>query len=274
MNDGPTELARVADAVEAAASREIFAAAPPPVASAVGLESREMDGATLLLAPGIPDPYFNRVIALGVHERVSEAGLSAIAAAYREAGVKRWWIHLTPGAEPSALADWLEQRGFLPAQRRSWAKVARGPEPVRPVETQADVRRARADEARAAAETIAAAYGMPSALVPWFEALAVRPRWQAYIAHETGNVIGAALLYVDEGRAWLGAAGVRKEARGRHVHRALMARRIEAAVAAGCTRVVTETGEPIGNEPNPSLANMEWCGFKKVCSRLNYAAPG
>jgi len=115
---------------------------------------------------------------------------------------------------------------------------------------------------------------MPPALVPWFEAVAVRPSWQAYIAREGGTAIGAALLYINESRAWLGAAGVRKEARGRHVHRALMAQRIEAAIAAGCTRLVTETGEPVGDEPNPSLANMEWCGFEKVCSRLNYAAPG
>jgi hypothetical protein len=35
--------------------------------------------------------------------------------------------------------------------------------------------------------------------------------------------------------------------------------------------VITETGEPIGDEPNPSLRNMAWCGFVRVASRLNYA---
>ncbi|HEU4616425.1 MAG TPA: GNAT family N-acetyltransferase [Gammaproteobacteria bacterium] len=273
MNDTGLELARLADAIEASASREIFAAAPAPLASALGLESREVEGATLLLAPRIPDAYFNRVIGLGVHEPASEAGLDAIAAAYTSARVKDWWIHLTPGAAPAALAGWLEQRGFRAPARKSWAKVSRGRTPAPPVETAAEVRPVRSEEEKAAAEAIVAAYGVPAPFAAWFEALARRPRWQAYVALDGSNVLGGAFLYLDGDKAWLGAAGVRKEARGRHVHRALMARRIEDAIARGCTRIFTETGEAIGDEPNPSLANMEWCGFERVCSRLNYAAP-
>lgn len=50
-----------------------------------------------------------------------------------------------------------------------------------------------------------------------------------------------------------------------------MALRIRAAIAAGCTQITTETGEPVADEPNPSLVNMRYCGFKQVCSRLNDA---
>jgi hypothetical protein len=52
-----------------------------------------------------------------------------------------------------------------------------------------------------------------------------------------------------------------------------MARRISDAIAAGCRHIVTETGEPVGDEPNPSLSNMMRCGFRKVASRLNFQAP-
>jgi hypothetical protein len=72
---------------------------------------------------------------------------------------------------------------------------------------------------------------------------------------------------------WLGAGAVRAESRGRHAHRALMALRVREAIAAGCARIFTETGEPVSDEPNPSLANMQWSGFRRVASRLNYAAP-
>lgn len=60
---------------------------------------------------------------------------------------------------------------------------------------------------------------------------------------------------------------------GWHAQRAPMALRVREAIAAGCARIVTETGEPVSDEPNPSLANMQWCGFRRVASRLNYAAP-
>jgi len=91
------------------------------------------------------------------------------------------------------------------------------------------------------------------------------------IALAGAQVAGAGLLYVEGREAWLGAGGVLREFRGRGAHRALMALRIREAAAAGCARAFTETGEPIGEEPNPSLANMERCGFRRVCSRLNFA---
>ena len=52
-----------------------------------------------------------------------------------------------------------------------------------------------------------------------------------------------------------------------------MAWRIREAIALGCSDIVTETGEPAGDEPNPSLRNMEACGFRRLVSRLNFAAP-
>jgi hypothetical protein len=134
------------------------------------------------------------------------------------------------------------------------------------------VRRALPEEAPAVGETVCAAYGMPAALAPWFAAAVARPRWRAYVALSASGVLGAGLLYIDGRDAWLGAGAVREGARGQHLHRSLMALRIREAIEAGCTRIATETGEPVADEPNPSLANMVFCGFRKLCSRHNYAA--
>jgi len=228
---------------------------------------------SLLVARGLPDAFFNRVIGLGVAQPASAAALEAVCAAYRAAGAKRWWIHLTPGAEPAALASWLEARGFALARRPAWAKVLRGTEAPPEVATPLEVRAARAGEGLALGDSIAAAFGMPAGLAPWFAALASRPKWRAYVALDAGRVVGGGLLYLDGADAWLGAGAVRTEQRGRHAHRALIALRVREAIAAGCARIFTETGEPVGDEPNPSLANMRWCGFRTVASRLNYAAP-
>ena len=268
----PDEM-RITEAVEAAAYRDLYAAAPGELAASLGIRSAEVAGATLLVASGIPDPFFNRVIGLGVHRAATEADVEAVIAAYRDAGCRNWWLHLTPTAQPTALSTWLEARGFAPPPRRSWAKMLRGTEPPPRFETRLEVREAKPAETHGVAEAICGAYGMPPSFVAWFEALARCSRWRAYAALDSGNVAGAGFLYLAGGDAWLGAGGVRAEYRGRNVHRALMAMRIEHAIAAGCTRIVTETGEPIGDEPNPSFANMQRCGFRKVYSRLNYAAP-
>jgi hypothetical protein len=261
------------EAVEAGACREIFAAAPQDLAAALGIRTVEVAGATLLIASGIPDPFFNRVIGLGVHRPATEAELDQVIATYREAGCKKWWLHLTPGAQPAAIPKWLAARGFAPPPRRSWAKMLRATEPPPSFATTLEVRQAMSSEFGATAEAICRAYGMPIAFTPWFESISRRAHWRTYAAIEHGSVVGAGLLYLDGASAWLGAGGVRSEYRGRNAHRVLMAMRIADAIAAGCNRITTETGEPVSDEPNPSLANMQRCGFSKVYSRLNYAAP-
>jgi hypothetical protein len=51
-----------------------------------------------------------------------------------------------------------------------------------------------------------------------------------------------------------------------------MAARVRAAIAAGCTHIATETGEPVISDRsrNFSLSNMYRMGFERVASRANY----
>jgi len=261
------------DAIEAVASRSLFAAAPSALRQALGLETRSIAGATLLLAPGLPTPMFNRVIGLGNAGPVSEGDLEAIAGAYRDAGSQSWWIHVSPGAQASSLAGQLAARGFTTPPRKAWVKVQRGNVMPATVDTSLDVRLARPEEAAALAATTCAAFEMPATMAPWFESLATHPEWRAVAAFDHGQVVGGGYLHLQGSRAWLGAGGVRPEARRQHAHRALMTLRIRLAIDAGCDVIATETGEPAGDEPNPSLRNMEACGFARVFSRLNLAAP-
>ena len=269
MNDRELSLIHRLDAVEAKAYRDMFAAAP----DALGLEALEVGDATLLVAKGLPVPMFNRVIGLGNSSSANKRVLDNIADAYRAAGIKHWWIHVSPGARPDSLAQTLEARGFVRPARRSWAKVWRGNEPAAPVDSGLEIRPLVRGEERAFGETLAAAFEMPPAGIPWFASMPKLPRWRAVAAFDRGRMVGGGLLHLQGENAWLGAGGVRPEARRHHAHRALMLARIRLAIDAGCKHLVTETGEQMGDEPNPSLRNMLACGFAKICSRENYAAP-
>jgi GNAT superfamily N-acetyltransferase len=257
------------DAVEAKAYRAMFAAAP----DALGLEALEVGDATLLVAKGLPVPMFNRVIGLGNSSDGNKRKLDNISDAYRAAGIKNWWIQLSPGARPDSLAQTLEERGFVRPARRTWAKVWRGNEPPAQVETGLEIRPVRRGEQRAFAETLAAAFEMPPPGAAWFARIPSLPGWRTLAAFDQGAMVGGGLLHLQGENAWLGAGGVLPAARGRHAHRALMLARIRLAIEAGCRHIVTETGEQMGDEPNPSLRNMLACGFTKICSRENYAAP-
>lgn len=273
MTHNPNSAIQQLDDIEATAYRDMFAAAPAKLVQSLGLQCDEICGATALIIKGLPTPVFNRVIGLGSYHPVSEDDINTITQHYINAGIKDWWLHVSPTSFNSQLNNILLKRGFVLAQRRAWVKFLRNDTQYPPVKTQAQIKLITADEAVTLAETICIAFEMPMNLVPWFSALATRPHWQAVGAYLGDQLVGGGCLFINRNNAWLGAGGVRPEARGQHVHRALLFRRIERAIAAVCTQLVTETGEPIGNEANPSYRNIEACGFRNIFSRMNYAPP-
>jgi hypothetical protein len=268
------ERARLADAVEAAAFTDMYAAAPAPLVESLGLRVQHIAGATLIMARNVLDPQLNRVIDLGLEQPARWADLEAIEQGYLEAGCPKYWVHVNPFAQPPQLTDWLRQQGFAQPARRSWAKMWRGPTPVRAQATDLEVRLARSDEYAAAARCVCEAFDMAPAMGTWLESMSPRPDWRIFVALSDGQVVGSGSLYLDRPRraGWLGIGALAQAYRRRGGHRALMNLRIQAAIDAGCRAIVTETGEPVDDEPNPSLRNMQYCGFEKLLSRTNWAS--
>jgi GNAT superfamily N-acetyltransferase len=87
---------------------------------------------------------------------------------------------------------------------------------------------------------------------------------------ERDTVVGGGALFLDGHDAWLGMGAMLPDYRRRGGQRALMAQRIRDAIAAGATRIFSETGEPEEKGANPSLNNMERCGFEKVVTRTSF----
>lgn len=260
---------RMADAIEAAASADMYVAG----ARALGLSVQTIGGATALIAPSIPVSYFNRVIGLGVQKSADESDLDAIAAAFRSADVRNWWVHLSPLAQPAALEQQLRARGYTLPPRRAWAKFVRDTANAPTLATLLTLRPATTADASVIGEIACSAFGMPAAIAPWFASLVGRSGWQFFVACDGSRPVATGALYVRDGVGWLGIGATLESCRRCGAQSALLAARIEAARAAGCHLVVTETGEPVGDEANPSLANIRRAGFVQVCSRLNYAAP-
>jgi hypothetical protein len=268
------EAARISDEVEAQAFIAMWDAAPAGLRERLGLRIERVADATLLLAPGLPSPMFNRALGLGMRERAGIGDVQSIAGIYRQAGCKSWWLHWNPLAEPPGLAQEIEALGFMLPTRRSWAKMLRGPETLPEIATDLRIAPATAAQAAEVARIAVQAFEMPPFMVEWLQQLRTGP-WRMYAVTEGDAVVGGGCLYLQGREAWLGVAAVAPSHRRRGGQGALMARRIADAAAGGAVHIVTETGEPTSaGEANPSLANMRRCGFTTVASRLNYASPG
>src|SRR5512143_2272722 len=259
---------RLADDIEAAASADLYAAAP----STLGLRVEHVGGATVLLAPSIPVSYVNRAIGLGGHEPATERGLDAVIDLFRAADVVDFWLHVTPAARPTELAGWIAARGLRPPLRRSWAKFLRTPTEVA-LQPGAglEIRLATTADAADVGRTATTAFGLPALLGHWFGSLIGREGWQVLVAEVDGRIAGTGSVFIRDRTAWVGIGATLPACRKRGAQTALLAARIATAKAAGCTVVATETGESIAGEPNTSLANIRRAGFTQVCSRLNFA---
>lgn len=261
---------RKADAIECEAWRAMYESAPRPVVEALGLRVLDVEDATLFLAPRLPTGQFNRAIGLGNERPPSDAGIDAVVASARETGASVFFVHAYEG---SALGGRLAARGLPLARRRAWAKMLHdGPLPEVPTSLRiGDVPRT---QRTALARVLAAAHGMPPPIVPWVEAMIEHPGYRAFGAYDEDALVAGGLLFLGKEGAWLGLGGTSPSHRNRGAQGALMVRRVKEALEAGTAAIETETGEPVADESNPSLANMVRTGFRKVGSRLNFVAIG
>lgn len=248
--------------------RDWYEAAPPPIRERYGIAAEEAEGATLLLVPKVDVLMFNRVAGLGLEKPVTEAQLDGIMARYRAAGSPRFFVPLSPAAEPAEAREWLLARGLTRYNR--WAKLERGVETIPDVRTDARVEEIGVEHAEVFAGVLAEGFGMEPGLIPWVAALVGRKDWRHYMAFDGPEPVGTASLYVHGDWASLGFAATLPQARGRGVQSALIARRIADAKAMGCRCLSVETAEDKPDKPAPSFHNVTRLGFHIAYFRDNY----
>jgi hypothetical protein len=271
-NDDARALAIEADRIEARAWSDWFTAIPPELRSACGIAVRTVADATLLIAPQIPLTLFNRVIGLGMTRPASAEDVDAVVTAFVDAGSPTFAVAWGSYSEPAALTSHLEARLPTTSRRPSLAKMMRGTAP--PPSATSDLRVLPVDRSLIGEtdRAMTRANGAPH-LAGIFVPLLWRPRWHLYAVLDRDVVAGGAALFLDDGSAWLGMAAVLPEYRRRGGQLALMVQRIRDALVAGAVRIFTETDEPSEPRANPSLNNMERCGFRKIWSRSHFVGP-
>jgi GNAT superfamily N-acetyltransferase len=231
-----------------------------------GDDAVRVGGATCLRAPLAPDsPMLNRIVGLGVGAPEDGAVVDAALAAM---GDTSFYVAVSPDADPT-LDRLLEERGL--ERGWGWMLFERTSAARSTVETALTVTEVGRESAAAWARVVLDGYGLPDACAPLVERVPGLPGWHAFLARDGDEPVASAAVWLDGDAAYFGFAATRAEHRGKGGQGALFAARIDRALEAGCTTLVTETGERRDDRPSNSYRNILRYGFEErfvVAQRL------
>ena len=263
-----THLPHVSEQMEAAGLVAVHEEASDAIRDRLGLHLERIDGTMVSIVASDPSPLFNRALGLGLNGPATEDGIDRICRAYREHDVEQFYLGVHPAARPDGIEQLLETAGLKPD--RGWMKFERGPDPAPAAESNLEVCEIGEEYVDEFGRIAAAAYGMTPEAAGLVRGLVDRPGFHLYMTFDGDTPAGTGAMAIDGDRAWFEWAATDPAFRQRGSQRALLARRIEDAVAAGCTRLLTCTGEAVPGDPQHSYHNIEWAGFESKFVRENW----
>ena len=264
------EVDSASEAIEREALLSLHEHCPGPTRDELGLFMEEVGDGLVAGATRDPSILLNRTLGLGTDAPVSRATIEKVDEVYRARGVTRYFLHAYQDSLVDGPATF---EGTRLVQARGWMKFVRDDSlaPVR--ETALTVRRVGREGAADFGRIVAGAFGMTSEAGPLLAGLVEDPRWHLFVSYEGDEAAGAGAVMIVDGFAWFEWGATEPRFRRRGSQGAIMSARIDAARAAGCASMFTETGEASGDDPQHSYGNIKRYGFVESMLRQNWA-PG
>lgn len=262
------ELSVTLEQQEAAYWSDYYKDVPAEIVQRLGIRSKRIGTATAGIAAHVDILAFNRVIGLGLEQTATERQLEEIIALYKNAGARRFFVQLSPHAEPEWLPEMLQAKGF--GFYNNWVKLYRNIQPLPQADTGLSIRQIDSGEADTFAQILVTAFDWPEALKPMLALPVGRRGWKHYVAYEKDKAVACGALFIRGEYATLAFAATLPEHRGRGVQSALIARRFRDAADTGCRWLLTETAEETPQRPVASFRNMRRQGFEVAYLRPNY----
>jgi GNAT superfamily N-acetyltransferase len=203
----------------------------------------------------------NRVHLCGAEPGLRRDGLARLIDEYTAAGVKRFFVWLSPGPDMAGVRGWLAETGFVPRMR--WTRyptLIRGSLEPSSFRTELVVREARDRD-------LAGAHAAVGDMM-WgeYERSFGKDGFTHFMAFDGERPVAIAALAVFEGLGYLTLATTAEGDRKRGAQSALISARIAKARELGCTAVVTETLTMLEH----SLHNLERAGFRVAYEKEAY----
>jgi GNAT superfamily N-acetyltransferase len=257
------------ESIEAAFMYEYGRCAPADV---LGVGLARIGGGVAVSMRNDPTRYWSK--ALGFTEPVTADLVDEVLDFYRKQDNPHAVLQIAPDDLPDDWDEICATRGLQSGSE--WVKLSAPIDAVPPAdEGPLQVGPVALAEAGEWAAVVSNAFGMTAPGIAEMLAATVGHRgFHPYAVWAGEAVVAGANLFIDGDVASLNAGGTAPDFRGRGAQTALIHARIEAARAAGCRLVVSETGSPGPGERNSSLSNLRRAGLQPAYRRRNWIWSG
>ena len=263
-----TQEAEFTETIERAALIAWYRAASQTDLKDYDWRLEEVGDALCSVSGSDPSILINRVLGLGMHSRPTAEQLEEIKRIYRDAGISRFFLHVLPQLTDSDSEQVLTNAGFR--RHRGWMKFKRGAAETTTVETDLEIRRIGPDDAADFAAIVVPAFDMHESTQRAIAALANDPDWHLYMSFDGARAAGTGAVYIKGDYAYFDWGATHPDFRRRGSQSANLNARINDALGAGCTTLVTMTGEAVPDDPQHSYNNILKRGFAEAYLRENW----
>ncbi len=202
----------------------------------------------------------NRVYLCGTEAGLEQDGLARLIELFSNAGVRRFFVWLSPGPDMDVVRGWLGQRGFSRQPWVSYPTLCRERQSPVSVNTDLEIREVSPQEVAAAREQLG------DTIWPQYAMSAGKQNFFHYMAFDADRPVAVASLGVFENIGYLMNASTAENDRKRGAQQALIAKRIERAEQMGCSTLVSETLSMLEH----SLRNLQRAGFQQIFEKEVY----
>lgn len=254
--------------IEAAAWNEMYKAADKFTKRDCGMQSHNVNGATLSITSKIDVLAFNRVVGWGMGQPAIEEDITEFLKYYKKAKVPRFFVQVSPFSEPMEIASWLQHHGF--EHYNNWVKLYReageSPHPL----TDFKMQEVKKEDSQIFTTIVTEAFQWPEEVSDILASLIERKNWYHVIAREDEEPVATASFYKKDEYAWFCFSATSQGYRAKGAQTSIISHLISAATQAGCQHIFVETADEKAGTPSPSARNLMRMGFRELYKRPNY----
>jgi len=238
--------------------------------STVNWKAQHVGAAQCFLSSSEPSILVNRV--LNIQPDITIDELVEIRELYESAGIARFFLHVIPDVLGADREQLLTAAGYR--RYRGWMKFCRGVAGIKPVTSDLSTRRIGTENAADFAAIVGNAFDFQATFQAVIAAVIDDPNWHTYMSFSGATPVGTGGLYIRDGVAYLDFGATHPDYRRRGAQTAVLNTRIRAALDAGCTSIVTMTGEAVPGDEQHSYRNILKAGFEEAYLRENWIPAG